>query len=166
MEDITQTPRGIEDQRISHICQPNLISTCSIRLLLSAGIMPLEKRSGKALAHRARHIYNALILFRCAAFLLSEAAFWMRTRLTMERDNHTIWAVWANCLQNWGLGNLVAVLLETAGPLKLLGAQLVYLGQPTLKGLLPNEQLSALATLLENDTYSSSFAKILQEEET
>ena len=83
----------------------------------------------------------------------------------MNRDDHTIWAAWASRLQHWGLGSFAATLLESAGPLKLLGAQLVYMGQPTLNGLLPNEQLSALANLLENDTDSRSFVKVLREEE-
>ncbi|KAA3642787.1 MAG: hypothetical protein DWQ07_19875 [Chloroflexi bacterium] len=83
----------------------------------------------------------------------------------MERNDHTIWAAWANHLQDWGLGSFAAALLESAGPLKLLGAQLVYLGQPALNGLLPNEQMNALANLLENDTYSSGFVKILREEQ-
>lgn len=82
-----------------------------------------------------------------------------------NQDDHTIWAAWASRLQDWGLGSFAAAMLESAGPLKLLGAQLVYIGQPTLNGLLPNEQLSALANLLENDVYSSSFVKILREEE-
>ena len=86
-------------------------------------------------------------------------------RLIMKRDDYTIWAVWAQRLQHWGLESFAAALLESAGPLKLLGAQLVYIGQPTLNGFLPDEQLSALANLLENDVHSSSFVKILREEE-
>ena len=82
-----------------------------------------------------------------------------------NRDDYTIWATWASRLQGWGLGSFAAALLEGAGPLKLLGAQLVYIGQPTLSGLLPDDQLSALANLLENDVYSSNFVKVLREEE-
>ena len=89
----------------------------------------------------------------------------MSTAQNMKRDHHTIWAVWADRLHHWGLGTFAAALLESTGPLKLLGAQFVYMGQPTLNGLLPDEHLSAFATLLENDVYSDHFIKILREEE-
>ena len=48
--------------------------------------------------------------------------------------NHHIWRVWANQLHMWGVNDLVATLLEALGPLTILGAQLVYIGQPLLTG--------------------------------
>ncbi|UCF27696.1 MAG: hypothetical protein JSW42_13870 [Chloroflexota bacterium] len=79
-------------------------------------------------------------------------------------SNHHIWRVWANALHRWGLQNLVASFLEAAGPLTLIGAQVVYVGQPILRGILPEGHLSALTGMLEDDSQRKEFVMYLQEE--
>lgn len=78
--------------------------------------------------------------------------------------NHHIWRVWTNNLHRWGLNNLVASFLEAAGPLTLIGAQLVYLGQPVLDSLVPARHLQVLADVLEDDDQRQDFVTYLREE--
>jgi hypothetical protein len=78
--------------------------------------------------------------------------------------NHHIWRVWANALHRWGLENLVASFLEAAGPLTLIGAQMIYVGQPILNGIVPDGHLKALTSVLEDDGQREEFVACLREE--
>jgi hypothetical protein len=51
-------------------------------------------------------------------------------------------------------------LLEAGGPLTVLGAQAVYLGQPFLGG----KKLDSLAHMLEEDEETQAFARYLRGE--
>jgi hypothetical protein len=77
---------------------------------------------------------------------------------------HPIWEKWANRLQSSGLGGLAATLLQAGGPLTLVGAQLVYLSQPVFNSLIPDEQLTALAALLEEPAQTEAFIGQLRKE--
>ncbi len=83
----------------------------------------------------------------------------------MSSDQH-IWRVWASFLQRWGLENWVASLLEAAGPLTLLGAQVVYFSQPLLNRSVPEDHLEALARILEDSTHTQAFVNFLREAPT
>lgn len=74
------------------------------------------------------------------------------------------WPEWARLLQQWGMKELAAVLLESAGPLTFFLAQLVYLGQPLLGGMGSGNRMAALARLFEDQTESRSFALYLRED--
>jgi hypothetical protein len=78
--------------------------------------------------------------------------------------NHHIWRVWANALHRWGIQNLVASLLEAAGPFSLIGAQVIYVGQPILNGILPADHLRAMTHMLEDDSQRDEFVLLLLEE--
>ena len=80
----------------------------------------------------------------------------------MEAYRH-IWQSWANTLHRWGMGDWVASFLEAAGPLTIIGAQAVYLGQPLFKLAVPENHLDALAHLLEDDGQTRAFATLLRE---
>ena len=82
---------------------------------------------------------------------------------TMQADR-TYWPAWVRFLHRWGLGEPFAALLESTGPLKLLFAQLVYLGQPLLTSG-STQKWQAFAGLLENEAESRSFAAFIREEE-
>jgi hypothetical protein len=58
----------------------------------------------------------------------------------------------------------VASLLEAAGRLSLLGAQVIYFSQPFLDGLVKEGQLHSLANMLENATETQAFIHYLREE--
>lgn len=83
---------------------------------------------------------------------------------TFDMDaNHQIWRVWAGKLHMWGVDDLAATVLEALGPLTILGAQLVYIGQPILNGSTPGAHLNALAHMLEDSTETHAFVEYLRE---
>ena len=73
-----------------------------------------------------------------------------------------IWNKWSEALHRWGLHEAAAVVLEAAEPLNYLGAQLVYFGLPALNAIFPEEQISALADLLECPESTKSFTLLLR----
>ena len=70
------------------------------------------------------------------------------------------WSEWAQSLRRLKLDVLAAWLLEAGGPLTVLSAQAVYLGQPFLGG----KKLDSLAHMLEEDEESQAFARYLRGE--
>lgn len=81
----------------------------------------------------------------------------------MQKDR-SFWLDWAHFLQQWGLTELAAALLESAGPLNVILAQLVYAGRPLLGQVVPDERINALAGLFEDQEESRSFAAFIREE--
>lgn len=81
----------------------------------------------------------------------------------MQKER-SFWYEWARFLHRWGLTEFAAVLLETAGPLNVFLATAVYAGRPFLSQVIPEERLSALAGLIENQEESRSFATFIREE--
>ncbi|MFN2144236.1 MAG: hypothetical protein ACK2T7_02735 [Anaerolineales bacterium] len=71
---------------------------------------------------------------------------------------------WAVRLQQWRLNQLTAALLEAGGPLKLIGAQLVFISQPLFSGLFSNGRLDLLAGILEEPAQTDTFIRFLREE--
>jgi len=76
---------------------------------------------------------------------------------------HQIRQGWRERLQRSGMQHLAATLLEASGPLNLAAAQMVYISQPLLRGLLSGEQLNALAQMLEEPVETAAFVAGLQE---
>ena len=74
--------------------------------------------------------------------------------------------LWASRLQQWRMHQIAAALLEAGGPLKLIGAQLVFISQPLFSGLMGGEQLKALTGLLEEPEKTKKFIQFLREDET
>lgn len=81
----------------------------------------------------------------------------------MQKE-HSFWPDWARFLHQWGLAELTAALLDTAGPLNVFLAQMMYAGRPFLSQAVPEERLMALAKLFEDQEESRSFAAFLREE--
>ena len=80
------------------------------------------------------------------------------------KNNRHIWQKWAENLHRWGVQDLVATLLEVTGPLNLLGAQVVYLGQPLFNQVLPAGHLDALAGVLEDPEETQAFTSLLRQQ--
>jgi len=74
------------------------------------------------------------------------------------------WPRWAEFLRSHRLENLAAWALEAAGPLTVLGAQVLYIGCPLLRPALTDAQRDALATLLEDRDEVQALAAFLREE--
>jgi hypothetical protein len=81
----------------------------------------------------------------------------------MQKDR-SFWPEWARILQQYGLTELAAALLEAAGPLNVFFAQVVFIGQPFLNQVVPEERLMALASLFEDQEETRSFAAFIREE--
>ncbi|MBN2472126.1 MAG: hypothetical protein JXN59_15495 [Anaerolineae bacterium] len=72
--------------------------------------------------------------------------------------NHTEWrtdwdarlAAWGARLRARGLDGLAAALLDAAEPLSPLGAQVLYVAQPTLGVFFPGQAVTRWARLLED----------------
>lgn len=88
-----------------------------------------------------------------------EQSYSQAARIECDR---TFWPGWSAALRRLGLDSVAAALLEAAGPLKLLLAQFVYVGQPFLQ----TGQVQAFARLLEDHREAQAFASFLREEET
>jgi hypothetical protein len=73
--------------------------------------------------------------------------------------------VWADNLNRWGINNLAAAFLDALGPLTLLGAQFVYIGQPFLNPFIPEDHLETLVNLLENPQVAKKFVAVLRQTE-
>jgi hypothetical protein len=84
------------------------------------------------------------------------------TQRTMV-SNQQFWLKWTNFIRRWGIQDELAAFLEAAGPMAVLGAQLVYLGHPLLSQIVPDDELEALALMLEDTNQTRSFASILRE---
>jgi hypothetical protein len=56
-----------------------------------------------------------------------------------------------------------ASLLDSAGSLGLLAAQVLYLSQPLLSGTISSSSLCAFTQVLENPTYRQEFVSFLRE---
>ena len=77
--------------------------------------------------------------------------------------DRALWPGWARLLQRWGVQDIASFILEAAGPLNILAAQMIYLGQPFLKQAMPADHLHALAALFEDQDEARSFAALLCE---
>ena len=82
-----------------------------------------------------------------------------------QTTHQQIWEGWATRLQQLGMREFLASFLEASGPVNLIGAQLVYLGQPVLGSIFPNDKLNALANLLEEPGQTRAFVDLLREED-
>ncbi len=85
----------------------------------------------------------------------------MQTNSPIEA--RSTWPAWSEFLRSRGLEGLAAWVLEAAGPLTVLGAQALYLGSPLLRPMLPEDQVEALAGLLEDPEETHAFTSFLRE---
>lgn len=78
------------------------------------------------------------------------------------KSTREFWHRWAETLRRYQLHDLVASFLEAGSPLALLGAQAIYFSG----GFIKNDQLTALAQTLEEETEARAFASFLTREGT
>jgi hypothetical protein len=76
----------------------------------------------------------------------------------VEMDfSQSTWQTWTHKLQEYGLADLTASILEAGAPLAVLGAQAVYVSQPVLTAVWPRLDLNPLTHLLEEDASYRAF---------
>jgi len=71
------------------------------------------------------------------------------------------WPEWTETLRRLRLDGFAAWLLEAAGPINVIGAQLLYIGQPFIAPQ-ANDGIHALASLLEEEGEARAFAALLR----
>ena len=74
------------------------------------------------------------------------------------------WPGWSGFLHKYGLEGAAAFLLEAAGPLTILGAQVIHFTSPLLQPLLDPARSASLSSLLEDRSESLAFAAYLRED--
>jgi hypothetical protein len=83
---------------------------------------------------------------------------------TLKMQEQSFWLTWLRSLQRWGLVEPASALLEAAGPLSLLLAQFIYLGQPFLGRSGAAAQIDELGRVLENSDHRYAFIQFLRQE--
>ncbi|GAB4522821.1 MAG: hypothetical protein Fur0018_05080 [Anaerolineales bacterium] len=66
-------------------------------------------------------------------------------------------------MSHWGITHHIAALLHAAGPLTVLGAQLLYLSEPFVAAGKTRTQWQTLAHILEDDEQQQLFIDYLLE---
>jgi hypothetical protein len=80
--------------------------------------------------------------------------------------DRTLWTRWAGLLQRWRVDGIVAYLLDAGGPLIVIAAQALYIGQPFIRQSMPDSSFQALVGLLEDQEEGQTFAAFLREGKT
>jgi hypothetical protein len=83
---------------------------------------------------------------------------------TMEPER-VFWTRWAQGLQRWGLMEPAAAVLDAAGPLNVVFAQLLYAAAPIFQSEPSNNSWQALGQVLEDHHERRSFTAFLRREE-
>jgi hypothetical protein len=81
---------------------------------------------------------------------------------TVGMQEPSLWSSWAHFLQHWGMSEPVAAFLDALGPLSIVLAQFVYIGEPLIGR--STDQFRALANMLEDRDQVRQFAAFLREE--
>lgn len=79
-------------------------------------------------------------------------------------DYQPLWRKWAVSMRKLGINEFTATILEAAGPLSMLAAQFIYLGQPLVVHERLYASLTALASMLEDSQETQRFICLLREE--
>lgn len=82
----------------------------------------------------------------------------------LQPENTEVMQRWAARLQQWRMHQFAAALLEAGGPLKIIGAQLVFISQPMFSGVMSGDRLDLLAGILEKPEQTDTFIQFLREE--
>jgi hypothetical protein len=78
-------------------------------------------------------------------------------------ENQPLWSYWSQTLHRWGISGAAASLLEGSGSFGLLIAQVIYLSQPLLSGVVSASSLQAFARVLDNPGEKQAFIRCLRE---
>jgi hypothetical protein len=81
-------------------------------------------------------------------------------------NNQAIWMNWSRTFHRWGISEGVASVLEGVGGFSILAAQVLYLSQPLLSGVISAVSLQAFAQMLENPMEKRAFVCFLREVST
>jgi len=80
------------------------------------------------------------------------------------QEPHPYWIEWAQKLHSLGVSGLAAAMLNGAGSIRLLAAQLVHAGSPLFSSSKSIFQWQALADMLEDKDSTQEFVALLRKE--
>ena len=80
---------------------------------------------------------------------------------TLFMQSRAEWSHWAESLRRMKLDGIASWLLEAGAPLTVLGAQVLYIGQPFIGGI----QWNSFAHMLEEEAEVQAFAHYLRGED-
>ena len=80
------------------------------------------------------------------------------------QEDRAFWLSWATFLREKGAKDLAITILEGAGPLRVLAAQVMYAGIPFFNQSKPSNPWYAFASMLDDKQESASFISFLREE--
>ncbi|RMF50065.1 MAG: hypothetical protein D6755_01645 [Anaerolineae bacterium] len=81
----------------------------------------------------------------------------------VSNDILPIWERWKQTLRQWGGTQAAITVLEAFGPLTIVAAQFLYLGEPLFASR--HRHWQSLAHLLEDSEQQRAFIRFLQENE-
>jgi hypothetical protein len=85
---------------------------------------------------------------------------------TLPMQGLNYWVEWSKWLEERGLKEPIAAFLDTAAPLHIILAQMVYLTQPFTESYFSREKSNSLAMLLEDGSQRREFSALLRQEIT
>jgi hypothetical protein len=81
-------------------------------------------------------------------------------------ENYHYWQESADLMDRWGVKAFVVSLLDSLGPLTIVGAQIAYIGQPMLSSLINPEKYRVMVGLLEDSEQMKTYIAYLQGKES
>ena len=79
----------------------------------------------------------------------------------MDYDQ-TKWRSWVQALHRWGIAEDTAALLEAAGPLTLIAAQVIYFSQPLFRMFQFDTDLKEMVCIFEDGRRKDDFIALLR----
>jgi hypothetical protein len=83
----------------------------------------------------------------------------------MVENSSTIHQKWVNSLRQSGLSEFVLFILQAFKPLSYFSSQLIYSGTPLLKLVLPESQIRAAGSLMDDSGELDHFMAMLNSKE-
>jgi hypothetical protein len=83
----------------------------------------------------------------------------------MNENSSAIHQEWVNSLRKNGLAEIVLFILQAFKPLSYFSSQLIYTGTPLLKFVLPNSQIRAAGSLMDDSGELDHFMAMLSSKE-
>jgi hypothetical protein len=83
----------------------------------------------------------------------------------MDENSSDIHMEWVNSLRKNGLTEIVLFVLQAFKPLSFFSSQLIYSGTPLLKFVLPDPQIKAAGSLMDDSGELDHFIAMLHSKE-
>jgi hypothetical protein len=82
--------------------------------------------------------------------------------LGFMENNQEIWRKWASILQNWGMHEIAASLLDAVRPVFFVFSQVIFIGHPFLNLFFSEKQITAFTGLFDEPNEANYFINSLR----